>query len=105
MMVWAVGKVQAVIPALNTCLQPLITVTMVALVFNQYLAVRDFLSMSLIILGLLVVVWAKFNESSDNLKSKGDRKGEFQKLSQKESSCNEDDNLLSKVDGSIDKKF
>eukprot|EP01024_Parvocaulis_polyphysoides_P046431 TRINITY_DN43708_c1_g1_i1.p2 TRINITY_DN43708_c1_g1~~TRINITY_DN43708_c1_g1_i1.p2 ORF type:complete len:233 (-),score=33.30 TRINITY_DN43708_c1_g1_i1:115-813(-) len=65
-MAWAVAKVQAVIPALCACLQPLITTVLAWLFLHEILSKRDVFAMVAIILGLFLVVWAKFRESGSS---------------------------------------
>eukprot|EP01025_Chloroclados_australasicus_P026290 TRINITY_DN260_c1_g2_i1.p1 TRINITY_DN260_c1_g2~~TRINITY_DN260_c1_g2_i1.p1 ORF type:complete len:422 (+),score=38.89 TRINITY_DN260_c1_g2_i1:57-1322(+) len=66
LMTWSVSKVQAVIPALSTCLQPVLTSILAAVVLGQYLGVRDIFAMFTIIAGLVVVVLIKLKESKNN---------------------------------------
>eukprot|EP01025_Chloroclados_australasicus_P039826 TRINITY_DN41460_c0_g1_i4.p1 TRINITY_DN41460_c0_g1~~TRINITY_DN41460_c0_g1_i4.p1 ORF type:complete len:311 (+),score=33.94 TRINITY_DN41460_c0_g1_i4:201-1133(+) len=70
MIAWAVLKVQAVMPALNACLQPLLTVMLAAAVLGLGLTLRDLVSMVMIIIGLMVVVIIKFQEQNASTKEK-----------------------------------
>jgi drug/metabolite transporter (DMT)-like permease len=59
---WAVRHVSATVPSLYTCLQPLCTSTLAAVVYGERLDVHEVVGMLLIVPGMVVTVWAKRRE-------------------------------------------
>lgn len=61
--VWAVKYVDATVPSLYVCLQPLCVAALAAAVYGEPLEARDVAGVALIVPGVLVTIWAKWGET------------------------------------------
>lgn len=59
---WSVKFVNATVPSLYTCLQPLIVAGLMAAVYGEALVLADLLGLALVVPGTVLTVWAKRRE-------------------------------------------
>lgn len=74
--VWAVKFVDATVPSLYVCLQPLCVAVLAAIVYGDALDLRDVLGVALIVPGVLATVWAKWAEGRSRVEAGSQTGGE-----------------------------